>query len=196
MIHPLLNDPDSFLYVGQISPEEMELVERCVEYCVPHLEHKPEIIVFGKKCKQQRNVGFFSNESVGYEYSTQIMRAQPLTTDLEQLMAMVNARFNANYNGILCNEYPDGEHVVGAHSDAEGALDKNSGVVSISWGATRIFRIRHKASNHIITDVYASHGSIIQMGGKRFQREYTHEIPKQMRIKEGRVSFTFRCHIK
>jgi alkylated DNA repair dioxygenase AlkB len=195
-MHPLLNTPDAFLYVGQLPHEDMELVEQCVAYCVPRLEHKPEITVFGRKCNQQRNVGFFSNESIGYQYSSQIMRAQPLSTELEQLMAMVNARFQANYNGILCNEYPDGNHVVGAHSDEESALDKNSGVVAISWGAERTFRIRNKTTKQIVADVAASHGSVIQMGGKRFQREYTHEIPKQTRVKDGRVSFTFRYHLE
>jgi hypothetical protein len=31
------------------------------------------------------------------------------------------------------------------------------------------------------------------MGGK-FQELYTHEIPKQTKIKESRISFTFRKH--
>lgn len=33
------------------------------------------------------------------------------------------------------------------------------------------------------------------MGGRRFQREFTHQIPKQARVKDSRVSFTFRKHV-
>lgn len=36
-------------------------------------------------------------------------------------------------------------------------------------------------------------GDIICMQGK-FQSEFTHEIPKQKRVKEPRYSFTFRQH--
>jgi alkylated DNA repair dioxygenase AlkB len=36
---------------------------------------------------------------------------------------------------------------------------------------------------------------IIFMSGD-FQKEFTHEIPKQLKIKEPRYSFTFRHHKK
>ena len=29
-----------------------------------------------------------------------------------------------------------------------------------------------------------------------FQKEFTHEIPAEKKIKEGRISFTFRKHLK
>lgn len=34
------------------------------------LDITPEIIVYGKLCHQQRNVGFYSDTSIGYNYST------------------------------------------------------------------------------------------------------------------------------
>ena len=48
---------------------DRELLEQCIAYVEPQLEERPEIIVYGKVCKQQRNVGFFSDESIGYKYS-------------------------------------------------------------------------------------------------------------------------------
>lgn len=183
---------DACLYVDKI--EEEELVTRCVEYCLPRLAQKPDIVVYGKACKQQRNVGFFSNESSGYNYSTQTMHSQPMSAELDRLLKIINERFHTQYNGILCNEYPDGNHVVGGHSDDERALDPTGGIVAISWGATRIFRIRDKRTKKIVVDVNASHLSVIKMSGQHFQQCYTHEIPKQARVKDKRVSFTFRKH--
>lgn len=183
----------SFLRMVSFQEHE-QIIDKCVLYCRPLLEIKPEIMVFGRKCNQPRNVAFFSNESVGYRYSKQIMLAQPLSDELAQLLSIVNTRFGADYNGILCNEYPDGYHVVGSHSDDESALDKNCGVISISWGATRIFRIRDQETNTIVVDIPSSHLSVIQMGGCYFQRKYKHEIPKQTKVKDCRVSFTFRRH--
>ena len=54
--------------------ENRDLLERCIRDSQPHLENRPEIIVYGKKCKQHRNVGFFSDESSGYRYSNRIMK--------------------------------------------------------------------------------------------------------------------------
>ena len=35
--------------------------------------------------------------------------------------------------------------------------------------------------------------SMLQMGGD-FQKEFTHEIPIEKKVKEPRISFTFRKH--
>ena len=77
----------------------------------------------------------------------------------------------------MVNEYVDGNHCIGAHSDDESGLD-NSGVVAISYGAERIFRIRDKADKKMVCDTKTTHCGIIQMGGD-FQKLYTHEIPVQ-----------------
>jgi alkylated DNA repair dioxygenase AlkB len=59
--------------------------------------------------------------------------------------------FNTNYNGILVNKYKSGEDYISKHSDDEKNLD-DSGVISISYGATRKFRIRDKKTNVIVKD--------------------------------------------
>jgi len=47
-----------------IKHEYKELVEKCIKEIEDKLEIKPEIIVYGRKCYQNRDVGFFSNESI------------------------------------------------------------------------------------------------------------------------------------
>ena len=84
----------------------------------------------------------------------------------------------------------DGNDYIGAHSDDELGLDK-VGVVSISYGAERIFRIRDKKTKQIICDESTTHCS-----GGDFQKHYTHEIPVQKKVKNSRISFTFRKHTK
>ena len=46
-----------------------ELLDQCILYVEPQLEERPEIIIYGKPCRQARNVGFFSDTSIGYKYS-------------------------------------------------------------------------------------------------------------------------------
>jgi len=121
------------------------------------------------------------------------MKSQPLNATLETLLESVNQQFGANFNGILVNEYLSGENYISAHSDDESALG-NVGVVCISWGSERTFRCRQKIGGEK-TDIVTTHGQIMHMGGE-FQSEFTHEIPKRMKVKEPRISFTFRHHTK
>jgi alkylated DNA repair dioxygenase AlkB len=170
-----------------------ELLEQCVSYVEPQLEERPEIIIYGKPCKQHRNVGFFSDESIGYKYSKKLMASKPLSPLLTDLLESINKMLGTQFNGILVNKYLDGNDYIGAHSDDETGLD-GIGVVAISYGSERIFRIRNKNDKTIVCDEPTTHCGILHMGGN-FQKVYTHEIPMQKKIKESRISFTFRKHI-
>ena len=187
-------DGTAFLAKGMF--EQKELLEKCITYIKPLLAIQPEIIVFGKVCKQQRNVGFFSDQSAGYNYSRQIMKSQPLGAEMAELLRIINEMFGADFNGILANEYPNGDKYISAHSDDESGLNSKIGVVSISYGAERNFRIRNKTDKSIVCDEPTTHCGILVMGGEQFQRLYTHEIPVQKKIKESRISITFRKHNK
>jgi alkylated DNA repair dioxygenase AlkB len=170
-----------------------DLLEQCISYVEPHLQERPEIIIYGKPCKQHRNVGFFSDESIGYKYSKKLMESKPLSASLSDLLVTINKMIGTQFNGILVNKYIDGNDYIGAHSDDETGLD-GIGVVAISYGSERIFRIRNKNDKTIVCDEPTTHCGILHMGGN-FQKVYTHEIPMQKKIKESRISFTFRKHI-
>ena len=183
---------DNTAFLDKGSFINKELLEKCIIDIEPQLELKPEIIIFGKKCKQQRNIGFFSDKSKGYKYSNKMMESKPLTKSISELLDIVNNELGTQFNGILVNKYMDGNDYISAHSDDESGLDL-IGVISISYGAERIFRIRKKDTKQIIYDTLTIHCSILHMGGN-FQKLYTHEIPIQKKIKEPRISFTFRKH--
>lgn len=168
----------------------LELLKECISNIETQLEERPTIIVFDKICKQNRDVGFFSNDSKGYYYSQKLMASKPLSPALSELLLCINTMLGAKYNGILVNKYNDGNDYIGAHSDNEIDLDP-IGVTCISYGSERNFRIRNKNDKKIVHEENTSHCSILHMGGK-FQKFYTHEIPIQKKIKGTRFSFTFR----
>lgn len=176
-----------------------KLIDDCIADCAGKLAIKPPITVYGKTGHQQRNVGFFSNESSGYNYSKQKMPSQALTPSMITLLAIVNAELGATYNGMLFNEYPDGTHAIGCHSDDEHELDPSVGVAALSIGAGRTFRVRFKDAGKKFAakkwfDHVTGNYELMVMGGK-FQKEFTHEIPVQKKIKKKRVSITFRKHV-
>ena len=185
-----LESDTSFLRF-QDFPDKL-LLEECVVDVRDMLDEYPPIIIFGKICHQRRCVGFFSNHSRGYFYSNQLTQSKRMTPSLQMLLAYVNTLYHTNYNGILVNKYKTGVDYISAHSDDETNLD-GTGVVAISWGATRKFRIRDKLTKKIITDFPMISGSMLQMGGQ-FQKDYTHEVPIEKKVKEERISFTFRKH--
>jgi len=183
-----------------------DALKKCLDN-IP-LNHKPEVRVFNKICHQQRNVGFYSDGTVGYTYSGQTTNIFPLSPhpELVSVLEKVNEDLSLDFNGILINEYVDGSNTIGAHSDNETGLEEldvvidhgdfklwGSVVVSLAYGAARKFRVRDKKTKKIVLDVDHTPGGLLLMVGD-FQKEFTHEIPKQMKIKEGRTSLTFRKH--
>jgi alkylated DNA repair dioxygenase AlkB len=150
-----------------------------------------------KMGKQRRNIAFYSDESEGYRYSGQIMKSLPLSNVelFEFLLPNINNALNTNFNGILVNRYINGEKYIGAHSDDEGGLDKNNKMVAgLCYGnGIRKFRIRDKITKEIVLDFDHEPCTLLVMQGE-FQQEFTHEIPIQKRVKDERISITFRHH--
>lgn len=191
MLKKIIETPYSFLSVQPF--ENDTILPKCITEVIGKLLHHPKIIIYGKIAHQRRDIGFFSNESIGYHYSGQLAKSQPLTPTLHDLLKLVNTIYNAEFNGILVNRYENGNDYIGAHSDDENNLD-NVGVVAISYGAMRTLRIRDKITKKIVQDVPMTSCQLLNMGGK-FQKEFTHEIPIDKKIKETRYSFTFRKHL-
>lgn len=192
----IIKTDKSFLDIYYIvdNKEYKHLVKSCIEDIKDKLKIRPEIKIYGKTCHQARDVGFFSDSSIGYQYSGQIAKSQKLTPNLKQLLDQINLMFNANFNGILINRYNNGLEYIGRHSDDEHNLDKQ-GVVAISYGTERKFRVNDKVSKKKVVDVMTRSCSIIHMGGD-FQKEFTHEILKDTKITNCRYSLTFRSHLE
>lgn len=171
---------------------DQKLLDNCVEDIKDKLDIRPPIKIFDKIVNQKRDVSFFSDKSIGYYYSNSLAKSKPMTMNLDLLIELINEFFGSNFNGILINRYSDGCEYIGAHSDDTKNLD-SSGVIAISYGGERIFRIRNKKTKEIELDIPMCNLDIIHMGGD-FQKEFTHEIPLTKKPVETRYSFTFRNH--
>ena len=189
----LIKTDRSELILHDLDTDINSLVEQCVREADSFLDIRPEIRIFDKICHQNRSVGFFSNVSTGYNYSTSITPSKKMLPCLMQLLDYINTKFNYDYNGILINKYDNGQDYIGKHSDDERGLDARVGVISLSFGAVRKFRIRNKITGKIEMDIPTDPFKIIQMTGN-FQKEFTHEIPVEKKIKNVRYSMTFRKH--
>jgi len=171
----------------------MALLNACGRGVVSQLERHRKLFLYGKEVQERRSVGFFSDESAGYKYSKKTVVPNPLTPELKNLLTYVNSKLNSKFNGILVNYYESGDEYISKHSDDEKGLDPSAGVVALNLGSSRIFRIRDKKTKKIVLDVRTRDNEMLQMAGKDFQKNFTHEIPKQKGA-GWRISFTFRYH--
>lgn len=191
----ILRTEKSALILHNLEEEICNLIQICVEVVDSELDINPEIMVYGKVCHQHRSIGFYSDTSKGYNYSSTITPSKKMHPCLRELLIYINDKFDYNYNGILINKYSGGEDYIGKHSDDERGLDSRVGVIALSYGAIRKFRIRNKLTNEIEIDVPTDPTKIIQMAGN-FQEEFTHEIPVEKKVKGVRYSLTFRRHLE
>ena len=82
-------------------------------------------------------------------------------------MDNINLQFKSSeliFNGILVNDYRDGNDNIGAHSDNEKGLNQGL-ILAISLGSSRKFRIRYKNGNKFgnenYMDVQTKHGQLL-----------------------------------
>lgn len=191
----LVHTERSALYAHSLPNEWVNRMHEITTDLDGVLDHHPEIRIFGRVAHQNRSIGFFSDQSIGYRYSGQLAASKPMRPLLIELLTWINQRFGAEYNGILVNKYENGTETIGAHSDDERALDPNTGVIILSVGAVRTFRIRNKSTKEMVANVPTDPTIILQMAGD-FQKEFTHEIPAEKKVNEVRYSFTFRRHLE
>ena len=190
----IIKTKNSELNLHYLDKNVFDLMSDIVDEIKVRLIKNPQIKIDGITAYQQRSVGFFSDESLGYQYKWKFIKSQFLPEGLKYLLEYINAKFKSDFNGVLVNYYINGNEYIRKHSDDEKNLH-NIEVIMISYGATRKFRIREKKTNKIVKDVLIKPNNIIQMSDG-FQNEFTYEIPVEKKVKDSRYSFIFRRHFK
>ena len=149
-----------------------ELLERCKQLTFTNQMGGRKIAQFGQD----------------YTYSGVIHKGQDMPEWMFVLMQDINKWAGTEFNSVLVNHYPANTTVgIGMHSDNEPELGEDPIVVSLSLGASCLFKL---ASQHDWCDVNLHHGSICMMG-KGCQRYYKHGIEKTY-MQTDRISLTFR----
>ncbi|MCC6508986.1 MAG: alpha-ketoglutarate-dependent dioxygenase AlkB [Pirellulaceae bacterium] len=148
---------------------------------------------------QPRLIAAYGDPGVMYRYSGHNYPALPWTTTLLEIKRQIEAikpieaiesieAFQGQYNYCLLNLYRHGSDSMGWHADDEPEMGHVIG--SLSLGATRKFRIRHKATGE--TKAFdAANGTLIIMAGT-MQQHWQHEVPKTKRVVGERINLTFR----
>jgi len=148
--------------------------------------------LFGREVDSPRLSCWIGDADAVYTYSGTRFAPHPWTPASAELRDRISVLCGEKYNSVLCNLYRDGRDSMGWHSDDEAELGPQPCIASLSLGATRRFRLRHRRNPAQRLELELPSGSVLLMTGAT-QRNYRHDLPKSARVTEPRINLTFRA---
>tara|TARA_R110000772_G_scaffold11841_3_gene36777 strand:+ start:1544 stop:2101 length:558 start_codon:yes stop_codon:yes gene_type:complete len=154
--------------------------------------HKP-YKRFNKIVKVPRGQASYTlTEDIHYNYG--VSGGSPINEvmdeKLKQITKKVNESLGTNFNTILMNVYKDGNDCIGFHKDKEKDWVNQTGFATLSFGAERDFLIREESTKKT-TSIIHNKGSVIYCPYP-FNHTHLHSVPKRLKVKDWRISLTFR----
>ncbi|WP_227803892.1 alpha-ketoglutarate-dependent dioxygenase AlkB family protein [Marinomonas profundi] len=147
--------------------------------------------MFGRHVLVPRQVAFVADLGVCYRYSGKDHYGAGWPDWLLAIKEEAERLAKQPFNALLLNWYQDGEEYMGWHADDEKALGPAPVVAMLSLGAQRPFVFRLKANHQIKHSVALEDQSWLIMSAST-QVLWQHSLPVRKRIKEQRISLTFR----
>ena len=103
-----------------------------------------EIVLFGRRHLVPRLVAWHGDPGSAYTYSGTAHEPSPWTPTLTRHSQRIEALTGHTFNSVLLNLYRNGSDGMGWHADDEPELGRNPVIASVSFGATRRFKLRHR----------------------------------------------------
>lgn len=183
-----LPDADVRLWSQAFAPERADALLLALRREVDWQEE--HILVFGERRLVPRLVAWHGDPGASYLYSGTLHEPRPWTPPLLEIREVAEALTGHRYNSVLLNLYRDGNDGMGWHADDEPELGRDPAIASVSLGATRRFKLRHR-KRKAVTTLDLGHGSLLAMAGAT-QQCYVHAVPKTARAVGERINLTFR----
>ncbi|MEL0099551.1 MAG: alpha-ketoglutarate-dependent dioxygenase AlkB [Opitutae bacterium] len=148
---------------------------------------------YGKESLVPRLEAWYGDPGKSYAYSGIHMDPKPWTRELLIIKQEIEPIAGVTFNSVLINYYRDGKDRVAWHSDDEKELGQNPIIGSVSLGAERKFKLRHKQykTNGLKHEFILRKGSFLLMKGVT-QHHWMHEIPRTAKPIGPRINLTFR----
>jgi alkylated DNA repair dioxygenase AlkB len=153
------------------------------------------VTVFGKRHLIPRLEAWHGDRGACYRYSGTDHPPHPWTEALDELRSRLkNFRRDLHFNSVLGNCYRNGDDAMGWHSDDEPELGPEPCIASISLGAVRDFRMKHRSRKDLEpVKIALQSGSLLIMEGET-QQHWRHSIPRRrgLNAPTERINLTFR----
>lgn len=155
------------------------------------LWERESLSMFGRDVLVPRLVAFVADHGLHYRYSGKDHIGVGWPEWLLSVKAEAEAQAGQAFNAVLLNWYQNGEDYMGWHSDDEKTLGPAPVVAMLSLGVERPFLFRLKVNHKIKHSQVLENGSWLIMSAST-QVLWQHSLPIRKRIKEERMSLTFR----
>jgi alkylated DNA repair dioxygenase AlkB len=173
-------DGEAWLYPNFFTDLDLAELNSSIQW------QEQQIFMYGQWVIPKRLVCLYTNKQHSYNNMTHPILDWPQS--LLQLADKITAVHGEEFNAVLCNLYRDGSDYVGWHSDDENNMDQSC-IASVSVGATRSFKFRHKTTKEQIS-VELEQGDLLLM--RYCQQHWHHALPKRLKVDTPRINLTFR----
>ncbi len=188
----LIPFPDATLHLDPhfLEPEEAQARFAALLAEVPWA--RGFITLFGRRVAEPRLSCWMGDPGRAYRYSGVTRAPTPWTPTADALRERVSDALGVRFDSALLNLYRDGQDAMGWHADDEPELGPEPVIASLSLGATRDFRLRHRTRRDVPPITLAlPPGSLLVMSGTT-QARWQHALPRRTKVKEPRINVTFR----
>ena len=150
------------------------------------------LMIAGKEIPVPRLQCWMGNPRARYGYSGLQLTPIGWSDNVLSIRRSVQSLTGIKFNSVLLNYYRDGKDSVSWHSDDEPELGLKPIIASVSFGAERIFQLRHKIRKDLPKyRIVLRNGSVLLMGDT-LQSNWIHQLPKVRGLSQPRINLTFR----
>ncbi|MGI9295188.1 MAG: alpha-ketoglutarate-dependent dioxygenase AlkB family protein [Pseudomonadales bacterium] len=149
------------------------------------------LTLFGKTLNAPRLSAWYGDPNAHYSYSNIQLLPKPWIRPLLDIKHIIEAISGEKFNSVLANLYRDGSDSMGWHADDEIELGAEPVIASVSLGAQRRMRWRHKKREFASQSTDLPNGSLLLMRGHT-QREWQHCVSKVAKLSAERINLTYR----
>ncbi len=154
------------------------------------------LTLFGRTMNAPRLSAWYGEPDAHYAYSNIKLQPKAWLTPLLEIKQIVEASSGEKFNSVLANLYRSGKDSMGWHADDEVELGDQPVIASVSLGAQRHMRWRHKQRAFAPQSTDLPNGSLLLMRGET-QRYWQHCVPKiagydSARNSSERINLTYR----
>jgi alkylated DNA repair dioxygenase AlkB len=149
------------------------------------------IRLFGRVHAVPRLTAWYGTPGATYTYSGLRMEAAAWLPVLLVIRERIERVSGTTFNSVLLNLYRNESDSVSWHADDEPELGHDPVIGSVSFGASREFRMRHRRHRSLKQAITLEHGSFLLMQGAT-QHHWVHQVPKSRRPCGERINLTFR----
>ena len=184
-----LKDAEVFYYPNYFTKNESMSLFQILT--TETLWQQDDIKVFGKTYKQPRLTSLYGSNKRPYSYSNITMHPHKFSSTLLKIKSKIEDTTNEIFTTCLLNQYRDGQDSNGWHADDEKELGQNPVIASVSFGASRMFHLKHRYDKSHKCKLLLESGSLLLMKGTT-QHFWLHQVPKTKKQIGSSLNLTFR----